>query len=539
MEVIPAIDIKKGNAVRLVQGRMEDDKVYGIGTATMAAKWTNKKQTILTPADVAFSFKKQGASILHIVDLNGAFEGRGVNDGAVKEAVEAVNGEMLIELGGGIRDMARIDTLFEMKIDRVIIGTAAVENPELVRKAIEKYGPEKVIVGIDAKNGIVATRGWAKSGNLTAIDLALDMKNIGVTRIIYTDISKDGMLTGPNINETQHIAEETGMLITASGGVSSLEDIRELKKIERLGVDSVIVGKALYEEKFTLSQAIKEAKYAENGFIGNDYNNYYRVIKNNFTDLFSLSNDVNRLCHRIMAKLKPHNQDPKEIVLTTLILQATSTFQSVILLAERGMERETSILLRSFIESFFTIVAICNDENLLYTYLAKEEDGKYRLFDAVGKSNGWEPYLRETNISNVKAEFKSNLNKYLKKYSLNRNDVKHFGPSLIRNRLTQNRSGWANLLQDFYVVYSLLCEDVHASPASLRSHFKVNDLNKIYKIYFGPSNRNTERTLKTAILAMIHIVDLTSKCFDISEETESIKDIQERLTSISNKTNTK
>ena len=240
MIVIPAVDIKDGKCVRLLQGRMDDETVYSDTPWKMALKW-----------------QRAGGTLLHIVDLDGSVEGYGVNDEAVRDIVERV--DMTTELGGGIRDMTRINTLLEMGVDRVIFGTAAVENPGLVSEAIGKHGSERVIVGIDAKNGLVATRGWTKNADCSAVELGLEMKELGVTRIIYTDISRDGMLTGPNITETERMARETGLTITASGGVSSLEDIRALKRLESLGVDSVITGKALYEGRFGLKEAIAVA----------------------------------------------------------------------------------------------------------------------------------------------------------------------------------------------------------------------------------------------------------------------------------------
>jgi phosphoribosylformimino-5-aminoimidazole carboxamide ribotide isomerase len=241
MIVIPAVDIKDGRCVRLLQGRMEDETVYSDTPWKMALRW-----------------QKEGASVLHIVDLNGAFEGRGVNDPAVREILERV--DMLTELGGGVRDMARIDSLLAMGIGRVILGTAAVETPLLVRKALDRYGPGKIIVGIDARNGMVATRGWAADGGRPAVKLGLEMKALGVGRIVYTDIARDGMLVGPNIAETERIARETGLMVTASGGVSSLDDIRALKRIKPSGVDSVITGKAIYEGRLNLREAIEECQ---------------------------------------------------------------------------------------------------------------------------------------------------------------------------------------------------------------------------------------------------------------------------------------
>lgn len=241
MIVIPAVDIKDGKCVRLLQGRMEDATVYSDTPWKMALRW-----------------EKEGGKILHIVDLNGAFEGFGVNDPAVREILEHVH--IPVEIGGGIRDMARIEALLSMGVWRVIIGTASVENPSLVRTAVDKYSPERILVGIDARNGRVATRGWASDSGNTAVELGLQMEALGIERIVYTDISRDGMLTGPNISETGRMARETGLKVIASGGVSSLDDIHALQQIESLGVDSVIIGKALYERKFTLGDAIEAAE---------------------------------------------------------------------------------------------------------------------------------------------------------------------------------------------------------------------------------------------------------------------------------------
>jgi phosphoribosylformimino-5-aminoimidazole carboxamide ribotide isomerase len=240
MIVIPAVDIKDGKSVRLLQGRMEDATIYSDTPWKMALRW-----------------EEEGGKILHIVDLNGAFEGYGVNDSVVREILDHVH--VPVELGGGIRDMSRIDNLLAMGVRRVILGTAAVEDPVFVQAAVEEYGPERILVGIDAKNGMAATRGWASNGARPAVELGLEMKKLGIERIVYTDISRDGMLTGPNIPETERIARETGLKVIASGGVSSLEDIRALKNIETSGVDSVIVGKALYEGKFKLGNAIEAA----------------------------------------------------------------------------------------------------------------------------------------------------------------------------------------------------------------------------------------------------------------------------------------
>ncbi|MFC1607557.1 1-(5-phosphoribosyl)-5-[(5-phosphoribosylamino)methylideneamino]imidazole-4-carboxamide isomerase [Candidatus Latescibacterota bacterium] len=240
MIIIPAVDIKDGRCVRLLQGRMEDETIYSETPWEMAKKWDDAN-----------------AEILHIVDLNGAFEGKGVNDDAVRGILDHVG--MMTELGGGIRDMVRIDALLDMGVGRVIIGTAAVEKPELVSEAIAKHGADRFVVGIDARDGIAKTRGWADGSGVPAVELGLRMKELGVSRIIYTDIARDGMLTGPNITETKRMARETGLAIIASGGVSSIDDIRALKTVESSGVDSVIIGKAIYEGKLDLKEAIEVA----------------------------------------------------------------------------------------------------------------------------------------------------------------------------------------------------------------------------------------------------------------------------------------
>jgi len=238
MIILPAIDIKDGRCVRLLQGRMEDETVYGDDPPAMAQRWQD-----------------EGADWLHIVDLNGAFEGRGVNDDAVRRIVEAV--DMNTELGGGIRDLARIETLLGMGLSRVIIGTAAVEQPEMVREAVARFGAERIVVGIDARDGIAKTRGWAADGGLSAVELGRSMRELGVVRTVYTDISRDGMLTGPNVEETARMARETGLKVIASGGVSKIDDIAALKCHEADGIEAVITGKAIYEGTLDVREAIK------------------------------------------------------------------------------------------------------------------------------------------------------------------------------------------------------------------------------------------------------------------------------------------
>ncbi len=236
MKLYPAIDIKDGQCVRLRQGVYDDKTVY-------ADK----------PCEVAKEFEEAGARFIHLVDLDGAREGRSVNDEAVKAIIDCVS--IPVEIGGGIRTTEDISRKLDLGVSRVIIGTEAVRRPEFVKESIRQFGADKIIVGIDAKDGKVAVSGWEEISKITAVELALLMKEMGVKTIIYTDISKDGMLSGPNIMQTKKLAEATGLEIVASGGVSSVQDLRELAKA---GVDGAILGKAIYEHKIDLKEVAKE-----------------------------------------------------------------------------------------------------------------------------------------------------------------------------------------------------------------------------------------------------------------------------------------
>ncbi len=194
---------------------------------------------------------------MHLVDLDGALAGSSQNLAAIEEILKVV--DIPTELGGGIRSMEQIDQLLAMGITRVILGSVAVKNPDLVREACTKYG-ERIVVGIDAKDGIVAVEGWGKSGNIGVIELAQKMKEAGVKTIIYTDISRDGTLSGVNVEATVKLAQESGVKIVASGGVKSLEDIKALKKQESVGIEGVIAGKSIYMGTLDLTAAIKIAK---------------------------------------------------------------------------------------------------------------------------------------------------------------------------------------------------------------------------------------------------------------------------------------
>jgi len=238
MRVFPAIDLKDGKAVRLLQGRMEDATVYAEN-----------------PVEVALSFKEQGASFLHVVDLDGAFAGKPVNDSVIRELVKC--SQLRVQVGGGIRSMERIEELLNLGVERVILGTVAVRNPELVQQAAARYS-EAIVVGIDAKDGRVAVQGWAEATELRALDLALKMKAVGVKHLVFTDISRDGMLQGPNIQSTVELARSSGLQVVASGGVSKLKDLIQLQNEVNQGVtiEGVIIGKALYSGAFTLSEAL-------------------------------------------------------------------------------------------------------------------------------------------------------------------------------------------------------------------------------------------------------------------------------------------
>ena len=237
MQILPAIDLKNGMCVRLLQGKKDRETIYSDDPARMALRWQG-----------------EGADYLHLVDLDGAFEGTSKNVEAIRSIVEATN--IPAELGGGIRDMGAITKLLSLGLDRVILGTVAVTDPDLVRGAIERFGPQKIVVGIDASKGNVAVKGWEEISEVPALELTLKMKKFGVERIIYTDISKDGMMVGPNIAATKQLAQQSGLKVIASGGVSTLEDVRNVAALEPFGIDGMIIGKALYEGAINLKEAL-------------------------------------------------------------------------------------------------------------------------------------------------------------------------------------------------------------------------------------------------------------------------------------------
>lgn len=235
MRLYPAIDIRNGQCVRLRQGQFHDVEVYSH-----------------VPANVAMQWEQKGASYIHIVDLDGALAGHSVNDEVIKEIVATVS--VPVQVGGGIRTIQDIEHKLNLGVSRVIIGTKAVENPKFIKDMITIFGADKIVIGIDAKNGMVAIEGWEKVSGYNAVSLALEMKEMGVSTIVYTDISKDGMLQGPNIEHTKEMVDATGLQIIASGGVSSMKDLEALHDIN---VSGTIIGKALYERRIELEKATR------------------------------------------------------------------------------------------------------------------------------------------------------------------------------------------------------------------------------------------------------------------------------------------
>lgn len=236
MIIFPAIDIRGGKCVRLLKGDFAKETVFSDKPEDMAKKW-----------------QAQGAAFLHLVDLDGALKGKSQNLATVEKILAAV--DIPVELGGGIRTMENIDEVLKLGVRRVILGSVAVRSPELVREACAKYG-DRIVVGIDAKDGIVAVDGWGVSGNVEATALAKEMKKVGVKTIIYTDISRDGTLAGVNVEATAKLARESGVNIVASGGVKSIDDIKALKPYEKDGIEGVIVGKSIYMGTLDLAEAI-------------------------------------------------------------------------------------------------------------------------------------------------------------------------------------------------------------------------------------------------------------------------------------------
>ncbi|GHC34312.1 1-(5-phosphoribosyl)-5-[(5-phosphoribosylamino) methylideneamino] imidazole-4-carboxamide isomerase [Kushneria pakistanensis] len=236
MLVIPAIDLKDGQCVRLKQGRMEDSTTYGEDPVAMAQRWVDA-----------------GARRLHLVDLNGAFEGRPVNAEAVR-AIAARFPDLPIQIGGGIRTREVIQSYLDAGVSWVIIGTQAVRDPDFVRQMCREF-PGHIMVGLDARDGYVATDGWAEVSAMRAVDLARHFAEDGVSAIIYTDISRDGMMNGVNVESTVEMASHGGVPVIASGGVTDLEDVQKLADVSASGIVGAITGRAIYEGKLDLAEA--------------------------------------------------------------------------------------------------------------------------------------------------------------------------------------------------------------------------------------------------------------------------------------------
>ncbi len=240
MIIIPAVDIKNGRCVRLFQGRMDSETIFSNDPAAMAKRW-----------------QEDGAEIIHVIDLDGAFEKSPQNLDAIKSIVESIH--VPVQLGGGIRNMDTIKSYIDIGIKRVIIGTEAINNPQLVKDACKEF-PDQIVVGIDARNGLVAIEGWTQTTQIKAVDLARKFENCGVIAINFTDIHRDGMQTGTNIEETRRLAEAVSIPVIASGGVSTIEDIKNLLPLEEAGVIGVITGRALYSGTLNLKEAIKVSR---------------------------------------------------------------------------------------------------------------------------------------------------------------------------------------------------------------------------------------------------------------------------------------
>lgn len=240
MEIIPAIDIKSGKCVRLFQGDFQKETVFSDDPGGTALRW-----------------QREGALRLHIVDLDGAVKGEPVNIGAIKEILESV--EIPLQVGGGVRSLETAENLLELGVDRVVLGTVAVHQPAIVSQVCIDHGSERVVVAVDARDGWVSVKGWTQSTSVSAKDLVKQMEDVGATRFLFTDISRDGTLEGPNFEAIISLVESTESPILASGGASSEGDVRRLAAS---GVEGVILGRALYTGDLSLSSAINAANKA-------------------------------------------------------------------------------------------------------------------------------------------------------------------------------------------------------------------------------------------------------------------------------------
>ena len=233
----PAIDIKSGKCIRLEKGLLQNIKYYNEN-----------------PVDQALEFEKMGCEWIHVVDIDGAFSGNSFNQEIVFEIKQKSNCK--IQVGGGIRNFDTIDKYLSNSIDKVILGTAAIKDPDFVKEACRNF-PGKIIIGIDSKNKMVASDGWSETSSISTIELAKKFEDVGVESIIFTDINKDGLLQGMNLVEIQNLLKSTNLKIIASGGVSSLDDLKKIKNIKCNNLEGVISGKAIYEKKFSIQEALK------------------------------------------------------------------------------------------------------------------------------------------------------------------------------------------------------------------------------------------------------------------------------------------
>lgn len=237
MIIYPAIDLKEGQCVRLVQGDKDNKTVYSNN-----------------PGMVAKSFQEQGAEYLHVVDLDGAFTGSPSNTQAIKDIAASV--AIPFQVGGGLRTLEDVARTLALGAARVIIGTKAFKNPDFIKELLDKFGNEKIVLGLDARQGMVAIEGWVEKSSISALDFGQKMHAMGIKTAIYTDVAKDGLLQGPNLPAIKEMAAKTGLKIIASGGVSSYQNILDLKALENLGVVGAIVGKAIYDGKLDLEETL-------------------------------------------------------------------------------------------------------------------------------------------------------------------------------------------------------------------------------------------------------------------------------------------
>jgi phosphoribosylformimino-5-aminoimidazole carboxamide ribotide isomerase len=240
MKIIPAVDIKNGKCVRLRQGRMDAETIYSDDPAAMAKRW-----------------ELAGAALIHVVDLDGAVRKQPTNIISIQRILETVSAQ--IQVGGGIRDREAVEMYLGLGVTRVVIGTEAIRNPKFVKEACTAY-PGRIVVGIDARDGCVAIEGWTQMTQVQAVVLAKQFETAGVAAINFTDIHRDGMQTGPNIAEVRRIAEAVAIPVIASGGVAAMEDIENLLPLEDIGVEGIIIGRALYDEALDLMAVIKFAE---------------------------------------------------------------------------------------------------------------------------------------------------------------------------------------------------------------------------------------------------------------------------------------